>query len=288
MEEKMRQFGLLVFALLFAALAGAYYLHVVPLQERENELTTRLAKLSQTVDQVQSTSVREKQADSERAVADLVEAIPVKPYVDQLIKDMDRLQEISQVEIEEASFAEQEKLTSKNLADQLIYTDKDDANSKGQEANAELLQSFDAGQTDSTESTGQTDQAPVLDADRQIKQEIIEKYLPAVSFNSIEITLKISGNYEQIYSFVTEAQKLSRYLRVDQLDFTTTQKQEFVIPDEEKMSATVKLTSYFAPQFESVVKKHPGVQVEAPSGKWNPMQYDILKKEDTPFHSTSE
>ncbi|MFD2369071.1 type 4a pilus biogenesis protein PilO [Brevibacillus sp. GCM10020057] len=300
MEGRVRQAAFVVFALLFSALAGAYYLYVMPLQDQQTSLQVRLEKMKQSFEQLQNPAAAKEQRISPQLLSQIQEAIPVKPYADQLIKDLDRLQSISQVSIEEATFTEQEKLSAKDLADQLAYTDKQEKEGEkkdGADAGADEKAKDDEASQDEkaadasanvdepgrqANDSAQASGSAVLNAERQVKAEIIEKFLPEVHFNSISISMKIKGDYEQIYRFVTEMQKLSRYLRVDQLDFKTNQKDEFVIPKETRMTATVKLTSYFAPQFEKYVDKLPVVQVEGASGKWNPMEYDITKKEDAP------
>lgn len=294
MGDKMRQTALLIFAALFASLAGAYYLYVVPLQEEQTSLQVRLEKLDQSFEQMQSPQAAKDKQNSVQLVSKIQEAIPVKPYADQLIKDLERLQSVSQVSIEDASFSEQENLSAKELADELIYTDRDKEKADQAKSEKELIaaanKDLKKGYSDDTGSSANSEQlegedkkSSVTNSDRQVKVDIIEKYLPQVHFNSITILLNIKGDYNEIYRFVTELQKISRYLRVDQLEFKSTEKDEFVVPKETKMTATVKLTSYFAPQFEKYVDKLPAVQVEGPSDKWNPMLYEIMKKEDTPF-----
>lgn len=271
MEDKTRQYGLLLFAFLFAGLALCYYLYLVPAQEQMTALETRLEKIKQTLTQVETTS-NQKDSISAPALAKLAETIPVKPYADQLIKDLDRLQQISQVEIEEASFAEQEQLSAKDLADQLVYTETETDESGSNAESTDLTKEYMAGREQPP-----TGKSGVINEERQVRKEIITKYLPDVQFNSIEITLNMTGSYEEIYRFVTEAQRLSRYLRVDELDFKSTHKQEFSIPDDADLTAHVRLTSYFAPQFAKVVADHPEVQVAGPSGKWNPMLYEVTE-----------
>lgn len=284
MEGKVRQGVFAVFALLFAALAGAYYLYVLPLQDEQTSLQVRLEKRKQAFEQLQNPQTAPQPRISPQLLSRIQQAIPVKPYADQLIKDLDRLQSISQVSIEEATFTEQKKLSAKDLADPLTYTDKQEQAGEKKDGTAteadEGAGGEDTGQDGKAaegsgnqgEPSKQASGSTVLNAERQVKAEIIEKFLPDVHFNSITISMKMKGDYEQIYRFVTELQKVSRYLRVDQLDFKTNQKDEFVIPKETRMTATVKLTSYFAPQFEPYVGKLPVVQVEGPSGKENPME----------------
>ncbi len=291
MGGKGRQIALLVFAALFAAMAAAYYLYLVPLQERETGLQMRLDKMKHTLTQMQNPMKMSEQQISQQVLVKLQEAIPVKPYADQLIKDLDKLQSLSQITIEEASFSEKEQLSAQDLADQLVYTEKEEEKEEQETKETETdanKQDAVVEESSSTESAAVEQQKKadsITNEQRQIKQEIIERYLPEANFNSIDIILKIKGNYEEIYSFVTELQKISRYLRVDHLEFKTNQKQEFVIPEDAQMSATVKLTSYFAPQFEKHVDKLPVVQVEGPSDKWNPLQYEAIKKTETPFSS---
>ncbi|MED1642844.1 type 4a pilus biogenesis protein PilO [Brevibacillus agri] len=291
MGEKTRQIALFIFALLFAALAVAYYLYIVPVTDQKTSLQVQLEKLKQTFDQLQSAQATEP--TTPMVISNkILEAIPVRPYADQLIKDLERLQSVSQISIEEASFSEREKLSAKELANQLTYMDQ----AEGGEAQATLegevqkldekAQKIAKSAQNAGSSAGQPKPAAGKE-ERQVKAEMIEKYLPPIPFHSVEISLKIKGDYKEIYRFVSEMQKMSRYLRVDQLDFKSNQKDEFVIPEDTKMVATVKLTSYFAPQFEKDLEKLPAVQVEGPAGKWDPMQYETVKKEEASVGTTA-
>ncbi|MGN7470669.1 type 4a pilus biogenesis protein PilO [Brevibacillus sp. SAFN-007a] len=287
MGEKTRQIALFIFVLLFAALAGAYYVYIVPATEQKASLQVRLEKLKQTLAQLQTAQATEPTNPTVLSQR-VLEAIPVRPYADQLIKDLERLQSVSRISIEEASFSEREKLTAKELANQLTYMDQaEEADGEAQATGeGELQKQVDEIAGQAVESTPKAGSASgqkkpgAENAERQVKADMIENYLPPIPFHSVEISLKIKGDYKEIYRFVTELQKMSRYLRVDQLDFQSNQKEELVIPEDTKMSATVKLTSYFAPQFEKELDKLPAVQVGGPSGKWDPMQYGTIKKED--------
>ncbi|USG64665.1 type 4a pilus biogenesis protein PilO [Brevibacillus ruminantium] len=282
MAEKTRQLLFLFAALLFALLAVFYYFYLAPLQEKKNRQTLELAQLRASVQGIMDKKQEEKkeQVVTEEALAKVIEAIPVTPYTDQLVKDLGRLQTISRVEILSASFDEQKAMSAKDMAEQIIP--KEDQQNK---ASAEAPQERSNASTNSAEQTVAVQTSAEATATHSAKDqkenagnealsiEKLKRFLPETILGSVAITISVKGEYEQLYQFLTEVQEMSRYLRVDEISVADTEKDEFVVPSDEKMTATVKLTSYYAPEFKQLIDKLPAVDVEAPSGKDNPFRY---------------
>jgi Tfp pilus assembly protein PilO len=112
-----------------------------------------------------------------------------------------------------------------------------------------------------------------------ITPEVLKKYIPDVKIGSVEITLSVKGQYSNLYKFVSEIQDLSRYLRVDTFSFDSPQAQEeSKLVKDRDLTATIKLTSYYAPEYALLLDKLPSIKTEKPSGKWDPTQYPVIKK----------
>lgn len=250
MGEKERQYILLIIALLFVLLAAYYYMYFVPLQNEKEQV---LMRLEQTKAQAQGTLKQVEKKEStppQEQLKKIAELIPVQPYTDQLVIDLGKLQTLGQIQIENATFQEEKDVKVQELPNQFIP----------QEA--------------------RQGQVPQSKAKQAVNVQAVQNTLPPVTIKSIEMTLAVKGEYKNIYDFVTEVQNLSRYLRVDMLTFSTPEKNEFEIPKDKRLTASLKLTSYYAPQYASLLDKLPSVNVEPPSGKWDPTQYPVIKKED--------
>ncbi|WP_027414887.1 type 4a pilus biogenesis protein PilO [Aneurinibacillus terranovensis] len=254
MGEKERQYVLLGLTLLFALLAAFYYFYVTPLQKKVTEASFQLQQTNMQIKPAESQQKKNDLTPYQEQLSKIAEFLPVKPYTDQLIKDLGKLQTISNIQIENATFNEQKEQKLSELAKKFVSQD---------DQNQGFAQSGSSSQTKDS---------------KQVTLQALQSYLPGTTVSSIEITLSIKGDYQSIYHFVSEVQNLSRYLRVDGLTFTSNQKDSFVIPKEKDMPATVKLTTYYAPQFAGLLDKLPPVQAEPPSGKWNPMKYPVTEK----------
>lgn len=275
MAERTRQILFLFVALLFALLAVFYYFYLTPMQEKKKQLTVELAQLRATVQGMteQKQNQQNERTVSEQKLARVAEAIPVTPYTDQLIKDLGKLQTISNVEILSATFSEQKAMSAKEIAEKIIARG-DEGWAESGEADADGEEVADAG------VDGDAGTATKADAGTKAPPsvETIKRFLPETTLGSVEITLSIKAQYEELYRFLTEVQDLSRYLRVDEISVTSDEKDEFTVSADDKMTATVKLTSYYAPEFRQLVGKPPAVDVDAPSGKGNPFEYGTMHK----------
>ncbi|MGC5326611.1 type 4a pilus biogenesis protein PilO [Brevibacillus sp. SYSU BS000544] len=296
MGEKERQYALLGFALLFALLAAFNFLYLNPVRDEREQLAAQAATLSSKVDAIAAGQVRPKSEVPYEKLERIVEAIPVKPYTDQLIKDLERLQTLSQVEITSVTFTEQKQLSAKEIAEKLIPKEVKEEQKKQEEQgiltnplNTETEANPSGDNNNSAEKTGnQSTPSSTEEKEQPPTVEVLQKILPEAKLNSVEMNLSIKGEYEEIYDFVSEIQGMSRYLRVDELSFATTAKDDFVIPKETKMAATIRLTSYFAPQFKSLLNKLPPVDVNGPSGKWDPLRYEVIPNPEKEVEETQK
>ncbi|MFT9849863.1 pilus assembly protein PilO [Aneurinibacillus sp. REN35] len=250
MGEKERQYILIMVAMLFVLLAAYYYMYYVPLQKEKEQTLMRVEQLKAQTQSILKRVEKKETTPPQEQVKRIAELIPVQPYTDQLILDLGKLQSLGELQIENATFEEEKEVKVQELPNQFIP------------------------------QAARQGQVPQQKSKQAINVQAAQNALPPVTIKSIEITLAIKGEYKNIYNFVTEAQDLSRYLRVDMLTFTSPEKDEFQIPKDKNLTASLKLTSYYAPQYASLLDKLPPVNVEPPSGKWDPTQYPVIKKEN--------
>jgi Tfp pilus assembly protein PilO len=267
MGNKKQQWMLPMLALMFVLLFAGYYFYVRPVQADVQSLNEQVIQAQEGLQNAKNQGKARQDKPLSKSLQRLAELIPVTPYTDQLIKDLGRLQSVSHIEITNASFSDENTVNSKQLGQKFI---------------------------------------PALDPNKvtipQDKKNRITELqntvngMPPASIHTIEITLSVKGRYDDIYSFLYEVENLSRYLRLDSLSFggagtgntggsgnydasgaVDGQSSPNSI-DSRDLAASIKLTTYFVPQFASLLDKQPAVQVEPPSGKWDPTQYPVLKK----------
>jgi|GEM_PF-3919226 len=286
MGEKQRQYYMLAFAILFAMLAMFHFLYLAPLQGEKTSQQVKLAQLEQQAEAAEAQISQPKPALPEEMLSQVMERIPVKPYTDQLVKDLEKLQTISHVQIDSVTFGKPEEISVKEIVEKFYPKESDgkpldlvtqyqnavaDAEKQNNEQTAPpkvIGDPLAPGQ----EERSNTNATYVTHA-KLMALEQLKEAMPDTKIHSLNATIALLGEYQEIYKFVTEMQTLSRYLRVDELSFTSPEKEEYMIPSETRLAVTVKLTSYYAPQFASLAEKLPGVDVERPSGKRNPVEY---------------
>jgi Tfp pilus assembly protein PilO len=262
MSEKQRSYLLLATALCFGMLAIFYFLYLTPLRDELTGYQVRLAQLEKQEQTLLAQAGPAKPAVPEEKLAEIIETIPVKPYTDQLIKDLGKLQTISHVQLETVAFGKPEERSAKEIAE--AFYPKEERK--------------EAGKAQGAEANGSSQEKKPSPQAGLITLEELKRELPDVKVSTLDATVTLKGEYKDLYDFVMEVQSLSRYLRVDELSFTSPEKDEYIIPKDSRLTATVKLTSYFAPQFAPLVDKLPPVDVEGPSGKWNPLEFTVTPK----------
>jgi Tfp pilus assembly protein PilO len=294
MAEKQRQYLLLAIALLFGILAIFNFLYLGPLMDDKTSYQVKLAQLEKQVQTLQQNTEQFAPVVPEEILSNIVETLPVKPYTDQLVKDLEKLQTISRVQIDSVTFAQTKNQNTKEIvekfypkgdssAEDLIAQYMENAKTPRKPLNLAVKVMQSNGESDVKEEDKREKETvdPSLKQVKMMTLEQLKKAVPDATLSTTEINMALKGEYEDIYKFVTELQSLSRYLRVDELTFTSPEKEEYTIPKDTKLTATIKLTSYYVPQFDKIVDKLPPVQVEGPSGKWNPLKYEITTKEES-------
>jgi Tfp pilus assembly protein PilO len=250
MTEKERKYILLMIAMLFVGLAAYYYVYLIPIQNEAQQLRAQVELAnSQTQSALKRVEVKETTPPQEQ-LTKIAELLPVQPYTDQLIIDFGKLQTLGGVEIQNVTFNSENEVNIKELAGKFIPPEVKDG------------------------------KVTLPKENKPINIQGIQNSLPQTTIKSIEMTLSVKGEYKNIYKFVSEIQDLSRYLRVDSLSFGSPEKDEFQTPKEKATIVSMKLTTYYAPQYAVLLDKLPSVITEKPSGKWDPTQYPVIKKED--------
>lgn len=236
MGEKQRQSTLVLLSLLFVLLAVYYFFYYQPSVEEKQQVEIQLAQVTAKMQQATGKEKVEAGKPPQEKVQKIAEQIPVEPYTEQLVLDLGKLQSIGQVELVNVTFENGKDVNVKELASIFAPANKEK----------------DAKNTKDTAVSQQT--------------------LPGQTIKSVEMNLSIKGSYKDIYTFVSELQNVSRYLRVDELSFTSPRKDDFIIPKKNVLDASLKLTSYYAPQYAPLLDKRVEPVVPPAAGKKDPTQ----------------
>ncbi|WP_139490270.1 hypothetical protein [Brevibacillus dissolubilis] len=299
MRQKERPYLLLIYVLLFVLVAVFYLLYYLPLSEKREQAEYRLAQLTTAIDRAEQKRVSKPTESSEAQLAKLSEALPVKPYTHQLILDLDKLKTLSAVSLENVTFDEEKKQSLRAFVEELQLSRKE----------AGIGQKEDAGEPSEATTGNQPAADQSASQSSSDTQDLAAKLaaLPDTQLTSIGMTLRLRGDYQQLYQFITEVQELSRYLRVDQIIFDSsddtdgngnTTAQTAVQPataqptatatsqptvteattgtpqaSGAQLTVTLKLTSYYVPQYATLIKKLPPILLEKPSNKQNPTEF---------------
>jgi type IV pilus assembly protein PilO len=232
--------------LLGGAVAGAYYLLILPVHEQLDRKETELKLASQEL-----TIIENKLADtSEKTILSTMELqkqVPVKRMLDQLLLDLEKAEVISDTNIIELKLDGTEDDEEIDLVAEAAKEED-----PGQEEDTS------GDQNDGGESTGEA-VTPV------------EEILP----NGIrKISMTLSGEaatYFEMEKFIKSLESLKRIVKVEVLNFTGLPEIYSVDQDSEKVEFEVSLAAYYYPNLEELQKELPPLDVPAVSNKQNPL-----------------
>lgn len=236
MGEKQRQSILILLSLLFVLLAVYYFFYYQPSVEEKQQVEIQLAQVTAKAQQAAGKEKIEEGKPPQEKVQKIAEQIPVEPYTEQLVLDLGKLQSIGRVELVNVTFESGKDVSAKELAAIFAPAGKE------------------------------------KDGDNTKVAASLQQALQGQTIKSVEMNLSIKGAYKDIYTFVSELQNVSRYLRVDELSFTSPRKDDFVIPKKNVLDASLKLTSYYAPQYAPLLDKKLEPVVPQAAGKKDPTQ----------------
>jgi type IV pilus assembly protein PilO len=218
-------------------LAGAFfYFLILPLQKETEALQEELRREQSFLTALTRASVEKRQQPKVSFTPQYQEKIPESPYLEQLMLDMTQVETISGVDMEGIG------LSDKGAEE----------NQEQQAANKQELRFPPIG-------SSATDNAPAYPG-----------------LESVTITTKIKGTYQQIHRFFEEALSLPRVIRVERVKISGG-KDNFIYlnPKEDarqEMTAEVTLSAYYAPQLKSYFPQPLPVIVPPPEGRKNPFQ----------------
>jgi type IV pilus assembly protein PilO len=232
--------------LLGGAIAGAYYLLILPVHEQLDRKETELKLASQEL-----TIIENKLADTNEktilSTMELQKQVPVKRMLDQLLLDLEKAEVISDTNIIELKLDGTE---DDEEIDLVAEAAKEDGGAETEES------------PDNQEASGET--ASEVNSP-------VEEVLP----NGIrKISMTLSGEaatYFEMEKFIKSLESLKRIVKVEVLNFTGLPEIYSVDQDSENVEFEVSLAAYYYPNLEELQKELPPLDVPAVSNKQNPL-----------------
>lgn len=232
--------------LLGGAIAGAYYLLILPVHEQLDRKETELKLATQEL-----TIIENKLADTNEktilSTMELQKQVPVKRMLDQLLLDLEKAEVISDTNIIELK---------------LDGTEDDEEIDLVAEAAKEDGGAEPEGAPDNQEASGET--ASEVNSP-------VEEVLP----NGIrKISMTLSGEaatYFEMEKFIKSLESLKRIVKVEVLNFTGLPEIYSVDQGSENVEFEVSLAAYYYPNLEELQKELPPLDVPAVSNKQNPL-----------------
>ncbi len=244
------------------AVAGAYYLLIVPVHEQMDRMETELKLASQELTIIEN-KLAETGEKTILSTMELQKQVPVKRMLDQLLLDLEKAEVISDTNIIELKLDGTEDDEEIDLV----------AEAAKEEGGEEQEESPSDDQEDSDESASEVN-SPA------------EEVLPN-GIRKISMTLSgEAGTYFEMEKFIKSLESLKRIVKVEVLNFNGLPEIYSVDQDSENVEFEVSLAAYYYPNLEELQKELPPLDVPAVSNKQNPLsgfssQEDVEAGEDT-------
>lgn len=245
-------------------LIGGYYFLLNPLNKeielKQNELSTE-EKLYETL--------AEKAADKNNDVIEntmkLQRKLPVEPFLEQFILDLEKAEVISNSFIEQMTFSDAE-MNAKEIIETTPPTEQTEQAATAEEQ----LQNDAAGNNEAApeNDTQETGQADVPTIPEEMKR--------------ITVTLTVnSSNYFDMLKFLDVIEHFQRITKVDSLTFSGGEEIKSVDDKKEELSYTIVLSTFYYPKLEELKKDLPPFETPPPSNKKNPLADGMFTQENT-------
>ncbi len=232
-----RQSVLLILMALFVLAGGFYYFFTVPLKKEAETLQQNLQQEESFLQALRRASTQKTETEAARFPPGYQQKIPEAPYLDQIMLDMTRVETVSGVSMEGVGLSNSE--------------DKDGANGSTKGASAQNTVSF----------------TPLSEGTNGNKQEY-------PGLETVSISTKITGTYEQVYRFFREVLSLPRAIRVEQVKMNGVGGNFIYFhPQDDKyrqITAELTLTAYYAPVLKPYFPNPLPIIAPQPANRTNP------------------
>lgn len=251
--------------LIVALIAGEYFLFLKPLKNEVKTVKTQLEteeKLYEAMAQRVAYSTNEVVEQT----STLQKKLPVQPFLEQFLLDLEKAEVISNSLITNMSFSDGDlsidEATQQNLTVEEQINAGADVN---YEANGkEVFSGNEAGQ-----SENQTENQPAT---------------PSIPEGMKRITVNLSvksDNYFDMLAFLKVLENLERITKIDSLSLSGGEEIKSVEDNVEGLTYSLVLSTFYYPKLEELKDQLPSFETPPPSNKENPLATGMYLKEDS-------
>lgn len=239
--------------------AGEYYLYLQPLKNEVKTIETQLdteQKLYETMAQ--------RLADSTNQVVEqtstLQKNLPVQPFLEQFILDLEKAEVISNSLITNMSFSDGD-LNLDEAAQQNMTIEE--------QLNADATSNYEINGKEvfSGEEANQGEAQPALAIPEGMKRV------------TVNLSVK-SDNYFDMLSFMKVIENFERITKIDSLSFSGGEEVKSVDTKVEGLTYSLVLSTFYYPKLEELKEQLPAFETPPPSNKDNPLPSGMYLKEE--------
>jgi type IV pilus assembly protein PilO len=248
----------LFFILLFLCIAGATinYFVFMPMNDQIEEKNLVLQTLQNDVNRLMEQLNEPTQESDSDTLNLLMKSIPVKPYVQQIILDIEQVEKQAGVNVSNISFNNEleDNETSSTIENLMIPSEGGNISPDEQLAvNQKLLAALEA------EYPG----------------------IQTVKLSTISFNLEVTADYSNFMQFITRITSLPRTIHINQIEYKS---QAFDNPIGEtaapEISAIIRLSAYYSEQMGDFVNEELDIDVNEAVRRDNPLYFSTEKSEE--------
>ncbi|MEC1696830.1 LysM peptidoglycan-binding domain-containing protein [Schinkia azotoformans] len=263
-NNKRTLIAIVCVVLIVALIAGEYFLFLKPLKNEVKTVKTQLETEEKLYE-----AMAQRVADSTNEVLEqtstLQKKLPVQPFLEQFLLDLEKAEVISNSLITNMSFSDGElsidEATQQNLTvEEQINADTD----VNYEVNGKEVFSGNEAQ----QGENQTENQPAIPTVPEGMKRI-----------TVNLTVK-SDNYFDMLKFLKVIENLERITKIDSLSLAGGEEVKSVDDKVEGLTYTLVLSTFYYPKLEELKDQLPAFETPPPSNKDNPLPTGMYLKED--------
>lgn len=245
--------------------AGEYFVFLQPLKNEVKSVKTQLETEEKLYD-----VMAQRFTDSSNKVVEQTSALqrmlPVQPFLEQFILDLEKAEVISNSLITTMSFSDAELSVDETAQENLSAEEQINADADANyEVNGKEVSSGDKA------------------AEQGQNQAETQTAAPAIPEGMKRITVNLSvksSNYFDMLTFLKTIENLERITKIDSLSFSGGEEVKSVDAKLEGLTYSVVLSTFYYPKLEELKDQLPAFETPPPSNKENPLPAGMYLKED--------
>jgi type IV pilus assembly protein PilO len=244
--------------------AGEYFLFLQPLINEVKSVKTQL-ETEEKLYEVMAQRLADSTNEVVEQTSTLQKQLPVLPFLEQFILDLEKAEVISNSLITNMSFSDGElsidEATQQNLTPEEQINESANLN---YEVNGKEVFSGDEAQQGESQTEEQT-VAPIIPE----------------GMKRITVNLSVkSDNYFDMLTFLKVIESLERITKIDSLSFSGGEEVKSVDAKVEGLTYTLVLSTFYYPKLEELKDQLPSFETPPPSNKDNPLPSGLYLKVD--------